>query len=277
MSAVLPVSRWQARLELEFSQRLDRTIISHRRHEGPLVVQKPFYPEGGSCHVYLIHPPGGVVGGDHLALNVTVTPQAHALLTTPAANKFYRSAGHIADVVQHFYVDDAVLEWLPQENILFNHSHVNMRTRVELGTNARYLGWEVQCLGRPASHEVFNHGCLRQHLELWQNHKPLFIDRSMMNGESELMQAPWGLAGYSVMGTFVVFPAGEQELELARAVLNRTSAALRVGATLIGKVLVCRGLAHQAEPLRQLFIDVWSKLRPAVINKDACPPRIWNT
>ena len=57
---------WKAKLELGFKGREDKTYVSHRKHLGPLVIQKPFYPEGEVCHVYLIHPPGGIVGGDEL-------------------------------------------------------------------------------------------------------------------------------------------------------------------------------------------------------------------
>ena len=83
---------WVARLALRFEQRAGRTVLAHRSHEGPLAVQKPFYPEGDVCHVYLLHPPGGVVGGDRLTIEIEVASDAHAVITTPAAGKFYRSA-----------------------------------------------------------------------------------------------------------------------------------------------------------------------------------------
>ena len=49
------------------------TRLTTRAHRGPLVVQRPFYPEGpGVPHVYLLHPPGGIVGGDSLRVEVSV-------------------------------------------------------------------------------------------------------------------------------------------------------------------------------------------------------------
>src|SRR5262245_44590058 len=89
-------SGWRAELDLEFAARDGKTVLARRRHLGPLVVQRPFHPEGGVCHLYLIHPPGGIVGGDHLSCRIAVAPAAQALLTTPAATKFYRSAGATA-------------------------------------------------------------------------------------------------------------------------------------------------------------------------------------
>ena len=43
-----------------------------RRHEGPFCIQRPFYPGDGACHVYLLHPPGGLAAGDELDLDVDV-------------------------------------------------------------------------------------------------------------------------------------------------------------------------------------------------------------
>ena len=88
---------WKAQLDLGFFQENHRTILRDRKHIGPLQIQKPFYPEDdGTCHLYLLHPPGGVVGGDQFEIRINVQSQARALITTPAAGKFYRSAGQDA-------------------------------------------------------------------------------------------------------------------------------------------------------------------------------------
>src|SRR6476620_11342443 len=110
---------WEAALDLEFAARGARTILARRASIGPLVVQRPFYPEGDVAHVYLVHPPGGVVGGDQLRLNVLAREGAHALITTPAATKFYRSDGRVAHQRQEIVADAASIEWLPQETIVF--------------------------------------------------------------------------------------------------------------------------------------------------------------
>jgi urease accessory protein len=144
-------SGWAAELALRFAVRGERgrTELVGRRHVGPLRVQRPFHPEpSGACHVYVLHPPGGVVGGDQLALDVSVESGAHALLTTPAAAKLYRSAGPCARVQQALRVGEgARLEWLPHENIAFSAANAELTTRVELEQGARFLGWVVLCLG----------------------------------------------------------------------------------------------------------------------------------
>ena len=150
-------TEWRAQLDLEFSKSNNRTILSHRKHFGPLQVQKPFYPEtNGTCHVYILHPPGGVVGGDRLNISVDVNSNAHALITTPAAGKFYRSAGPIAVQKQIIKVaPKAILEWFPSENILFSGSKAQIETKVELAHDSHFVGWEISCLGRPASEMFF--------------------------------------------------------------------------------------------------------------------------
>src|SRR5690606_30424398 len=120
LAIIEPDDGWRAELALRFELRGPRTVLAGRRHYGPLRVQRPFYPEGAPCHTYVLHPPGGVVGGDRLHMDIRLEPGSHALLTMPGATKFYRSAGATSLLQQHFHVgEDAVLEWLPQDNILF--------------------------------------------------------------------------------------------------------------------------------------------------------------
>jgi urease accessory protein len=150
---------WQARIELGFARRADRTVLAHKRQLGPLAVQRPFYPEGGPCHTYLLHPPGGIVGGDSLEIEALVGVGAHALVTTPGASKLYRSVGASAHQTQCLRVaGGGTLEWLPQETIFFPGAKARMCTRVDLEPNARFIGWELYSLGRPAVGERFASG-----------------------------------------------------------------------------------------------------------------------
>ncbi|MCF6323906.1 MAG: urease accessory protein UreD [Gammaproteobacteria bacterium] len=281
MSAILQSSSWQASLALRFAQRARRTALVHRKHVGPLRVQSPFYPEGEVCHVYLLHPPGGVVGGDQLHINVEVEEGAHALLTTPASGKFYRSNGLIALQQQNLTVQkDATLEWLPQDTILFSNSHVQMNTRVELEAGARFIGWEMLCLGRPASDELYESGLCRQTFELWREGEPLFIERARFDGSQAFMQHAWGMQGYTVSATLVATNADTEVLKAAREVELGVDANDNNGllsCTLMGDLLVCRLLAYQGETARLTFSRVWQKIRPLLIGREASVPRIWNT
>lgn len=266
---------WHARLELGFGARGPRTVLTHRRHVGPLLVQRPFYPEGGICHVYLVHPPGGIVGGDALELAVQVEPQAHALLTTPAATRFYRAGPHPrATLDQHFDVRGATLEWLPQEAIVFEGAKARSRTRVNLVDDARFLGWEIACLGRPVIAEGFQAGELWQDFLLYRNGEPLLLDRLRLAGGSPSLQASWGLDGAQALGTLLMYPAYQADLDTLRATPTGEA---RVALTLVDGVLLCRAVAMQAESIRQLFTALWLQLRQPLLGHLAVAPRIWAT
>ena len=277
--------QWQASLELVFTVKNKKTILSKNRHFGPLMVQKPFYPESPKvCHVYLLHPPGGVVHGDQLKIDVTIEPSAHALITTPAAGKFYRSNGQFASLTQTLQVEDsALLEWLPQETLLFNASKVHLKTLITLSKNARFIGWEMLCLGRKASAEPYIAGECRQHFELWRDNKPLFIERCQIEGRASMLKEKWGMDHWPLTATLIATNCTKTQLKAVQELFEQLSTAAQPGfrghisVTLKEDLLICRFLGEQAEHARYCFIEVWKLIRPAVMKQDAQIPRIWNT
>jgi urease accessory protein len=312
--ALLGREGWEASLDLEFAARGARTILARRASVGPLVVQRPFYPEGGVAHVYLVHPPGGVVGGDRLQLNVVAKDGAHALLTTPAATKFYRSDGRVARQRQEITADAANVEWLPQETIVFPDARASIATCVRLGERARFIGWEVACYGRPASALPFGAGQVRQDFEVWVNGAPRVLDHLRLDGAGEAMRAGFGLAGHPVLGTMFAYPANDALLNAARAAMDdprdtsgpsgeasrvaplephgyvrgeslaasgsmadAPSGVLTSACSLVDGVLVCRAVGAQADAVRALFVRIWQQLRPSMMARAAVAPRIWAT
>lgn len=266
--------RWQAELRLQFAAAHDsRTRLVRRSHRGPLVIQRPFHPEGDPCHAYIVHPPGGVVGGDELRIDVQVDPGAHALVTTPAATKFYRCESRPSLQTQELRAAGATLEWLPQENIFYRGAATRTATRVHIDARSRFIGWEIACLGLPARGEHFDAGELRLDFELWKS-APVFIDRLRLTGESPARGAVWGLAGCEALGTMLATPADAAQVDAIRALLADRS---RASVTCVDGVLVLRALDAQAEPIRRLFIEAWRILRPLVLGREAVPPRIWST
>ena len=270
---------WEARLDLGFETRGTRTILAHRRHVGPLQVQRPFYPDGErACHVYILHPPGGVVGGDSLVINAQVECGAHALLTTPAAGKLYRSDGANAQLSQELNIaDGAWLEWLPQETIAFDGARADSITRVALTGEAGFIGWEILCLGRPASDETYLHGEFVQRFEVWRDGAPLWWERNALVGGASVLRAPWGLAGRSVVATLVAVGRVPSALPALRELLNTEHGDGEFAVSQMRDVLVCRYLGNSAEQVRTGFTEAWRLLRPALWGVEAVPPRIWST
>lgn len=262
---------WHASLALGFEQRHERTRLVRRSHVGPMMVQRPFHPEGAPCHAYVLHPPGGVVGGDLLDLQVSIGPHAHALITTPGATKFYRSDGRCATLRQVCTLaPGASLEWLAQDTIHFDGAHSRLHTRFVLDEGARLIAWEVQCLGRPSAGERFDAGSLTARLDIMQGARPLLIEcLNLQAGQLER------LGGHALCAMMLVFPATDEVLGVIR---HRLSAFDGIaGATRLDQLLVLRLLANDNQTIRHALHACWYTVRPMVMGIDACPPRIWAT
>lgn len=266
---------WKARLTLGYEKRGDVTILAENSHVGPLRVQLPLYPEGEVCHTCILHPPGGVVAGDQLEVELTAGKGSHALLTTPGATKFYRSGGKTACQHQHLTVNGGVLEWFPQDNIIFPGAIADISTRIHLNNNARFIGWEVLCLGLPTRKELLSEGSLVSRLSLYRNDQPVFLERLAIVGVKDLT-SPAGLRGHPVVATFIASGADVSLLEDLRE-LQQSDQSNLLGFTLVDDLLIGRYLGDSTFEAREVFQKAWSRLRPALLGRPACPPRIWST
>jgi urease accessory protein len=269
---------WRAELELGFERRGTRTALAARRHDGPLVVQKPFYPEGEEvCHAIVVHPPGGIAGGDELEVSANVGAGGRALLTTPGAGKWYRSAGPWARQRLVFEArDGACLEWLPQESIVFDGALAELTTDIRLHGDARYFGWEVLCFGRTGSGERFARGECRLRTELRRDGRLLWLEQARIEAGGLRMTSDAGLAGRPVCGTFAV-SAPEITDEAIVACRERAPASGEAAVTRLAGVLLARYRGDSSESARRYFAEIWSLLRPLLAGRGAVEPRIWRT
>lgn len=263
---------WLGELTLGFEQRSGRTLLTTRRHRGPLRVQRAFYPEADFPHVYLLHPPGGVVGGDRLNLSVALAPGSHALLTMPGATKFYRSGGETARLRQRFVLyKDSILEWLPQDTLFFNGANAFIKNEFILAPGARLLAFETLCFGRPAAGEVFTQGEVDASMRVYLPGADGLFERLRINsGRLEK------LGGFPLSATFVASPVNELMLGDVRLLLEQC-ALPAAGATLMDGLLVVRALDNDNQRLQALLHRIWACLRPSMLGLEAIAPRIWAT
>jgi len=272
-------SAWQAHLRLGFALHDGVSRLVERTHSGPLRVQKPLYPEGdGVCHAIIIHPPGGVVGGDQLAVHATAGEGAHALLTSPGAAKWYRANGHVSG--QHVVLragSGAAIEWLPQESIFFDQACVRLRHEVELAADASYIGCDIVCLGRSASGETFNTGSISQHVQIRRGGRLLWWEQGALAAGGALMASPLGLGGHTVCATLIAVGASAAPAVLAALREIAVPAGALFGATQMKSLVVVRLLCGDSEAARHAMLAAWQLLRPAMLGRAAVVPRIWNT
>lgn len=268
---------WLARLELELAFRGGASVVLRKRHQGPLRVQKPFYPEGAqTVHAILVHPPGGIRAGDRLEIEARLGPAAHAFLTSPGAAKWYRcndGDGPAQQSVRLSAGDGAALEWMPQETIYFDGARAQQRHIVHLGVGARYIGCEVMCFGRQASGERFERGQLRLHSEIWSAGQLLWYEQARLDAGSAALAGPFGLDGETVCATLTaVGPALPAALQTQIRALDPLLAASQ-----LKSVFIARLLCSDSEHARRVMTRAWQLLRPHLLGRPPLLPRIWAT
>lgn len=290
MSSVFDMStqtqrHWPAYLSLGFDKPGDKTRMKQMEFQGPLRVQRPFYPESDVCHVYLLHPPGGLVSGDDLSIQIQCQPQSHALITTPSAGKIYKADSNGIEQKQHvdIEVDKAVCEWMPMETIVFDGAHGKLTTQVNLFGDAKFVGLDVFCLGRPKSHLPFMQGSVEQRLSIYQDGKPLLLERQYLAADDPLLTAVSGFNGNLVSGTLTVVGLIDAQCmvnvirehfsadTISASCKNTLSVTYRMG------VLIVRYLGECSEQAQQQLRTCWQLIRPELLARPACMPRIWYT
>jgi urease accessory protein len=317
LSALAAAAGWRGHLALRYWRDGQRTVALDR-HEGPLRVLQRLYPEGDAiCHHVLVHPPGGVAGGDSLLLQADLAQGTHAVITTPGATRFYRSGGRTSLQQSRLRLaDGARAEWLPLENLAFSGCEAENRTEVELAPGAEMLGWDVLALGLPASGAAFETGCFTQHLALHLSqaqelqctpptptsdfapepaahpshrpelHRALWLERGRVDAQDHrLLDSPLGWGGRRVLGT-AWWAAGQPLGTQRRQALLDAARDCPEGAGLEGwtgvtsplpHVVVARVLASRVEPAMQWLSAVRATWRRTGWGLDAHPPRIWRT
>lgn len=273
---------WHAHLDLRYRRDASQRTVLQHAHSGPLRILKSLYPEGeGICHNVIVHPPGGLVGGDVLDVTVHAGAGAHALISTPGATRFYRSDGPTAtQQVALTLAPGARLEWLPLEAIAYPGCQAHNLLRTHLAEGAELIAWDVCALGLPTAGQPFDRGSLTQHLEM----PGLWLERSRIDAaDTRLLESPLGLNGQRCLGTLwlacgtpLTRERREALLQTVREVLDAGHEGVQAGATCPNpQMLVLRAVAPLVEPLMALFQRVWAVLRTEAWGLTSVPPRIW--
>ncbi|MCM1982837.1 urease accessory protein UreD [Lyngbya confervoides] len=272
------MTQWQGCVKLNYAVDHQQTHLRSAYSRAPLRIQRPFYPESPQvCHSVLVHTAGGMVGGDRLDLDVTLQPQAHTLLTTSAAGKVYRTQGQtVQQSLRVTLEEQSILEWLPQETIVFEGAQFDQQTHVDLGSGALWVGMDLFRFGRTARGEGFTTGHWRSRTEVWQQGHPLWIDRAQFS--PAMVQSPTVLANYCVMGSLAVVGtvfAKEAINQIREACLPQLPVDHQIGMTRLQAGVICRYLGHSTHQGRSYFLKIWENLRQSYAGRGICIPRVW--
>ena len=284
-------SAWNAELSLQFGRTARGTVLQRADHQGPLYVQKAFYPEGPDlAQVYLLHPPGGLVSGDRLQITVKCCDDSHALQTTPGAGRVYRARPdralqHQINILNVGY--GSSIEWLPLETILYPDACTRLDTHVNLADDARFIGWEITSLGMPNQNLPFATGNLSQTLQITRNERILLRERLQIDdGSRALLNGSAGLRGNPVNGLMVAGPFAMPDKQTTEPLIDALIQQLRqivdecdalAAVSLTGEFMTIRYLGNQTDQAMKLFIRCWQAIRPQLLGREACEPRIWAT
>lgn len=273
---------WKALLHLQFARHEDRTVLVDRRHSGPLLIQKPLYPEGNSvCHAVMIHPPGGVAANDEITVEAELGKFSKAVIANPAATKWYKTGESIARQDTRIKLEQAAtLEWLPCENIFFNAACAELSFELFLGLDACAIGWEVHVLGREAHGENWDEGAIMLRSQI-RNHLGALIwaEQNIVDPCSPTRVAAQGLYGYKVFGSLWATSPDctriwAEELAPELPFTNE----IKAGVTCVAhNLLIVRILSRRIEPVRQLMMLVWRRLRQKTVGLAPMPLRLWST
>jgi urease accessory protein len=288
-----PKNSWFASLSLEFTLTPNGTQLTRTERNGPLTVQKAFYPEGRDCaHIYLLHPPAGIVSGDELRIQIQVNEKSHSLVTTPGASRFYRAREDItigdSKQIQHceFFIKSmARCENFPLETIVYEGADGFNTVDVHLQKDSDYLGWDITCLGLPHSDDLFKNGRYTQLNRVYCEDKLIYHDRVGIHPNNQIHQHVAGLNNHSVFATFMAYSSAEKFTDIEKRTLItklrdcmvKADAEHKVSVTQIRQLLIMRYLGEHAEECKNLFIQLWQILRPLYLNKEANIPRVWHT
>lgn len=278
---------WQGHLQLTYRHNHGKTQAIQHQGTAPLKVQRSFYPEDEAiCHNTILHTAGGIVGGDRLGIDIDLQPESRAVITTAAAGKIYGTNGTLASqhIVQNIG-DNACLEWVPQETIIFNHAIFHQHLRVNLAPTGSWLGWEINRFGRTARGERFTDGEWRSATEVYRQGKPIWIDRQILNGD-EMVDSPHSLARHPIIGSLAWIGSGV--FDLSTATFHDLSKDLviearslfggepsKIGVTRLTQGLLCRYRGDSTAEVRQWFTAVWHLLRHSFLQSPPIHLRVW--
>ncbi|WP_191601173.1 urease accessory protein UreD [Marinomonas algicola] len=288
-------AHWHAFLTMGFAQTRRGVALKTCEHKGPLYVQKPFYPEGQDrAHIYLLHPPGGLVSGDRLTITSNQQDDTNVLITTPGAGRVYKARADKSlqhQVVQLNIGEHSQLEWLPQETLLYPEAQTKLDTHINLAEGAKFIGWEVTCFGLTASEQPFEQGQVSQCIQIKRHQRLVLKERLFINDTNRhLLTSASGLRQHTVNGFMVAGPfADENEekkgvdkeptalIELLRQASNKYDQQGVTGISFVSGFIVIRLLGPDSEQAKRAFTQYWTLIRPALLGIPVCQPRIWAT
>ena len=277
-SATRPLARFDTRSEIGFAG--SDSALTTLRQQSPIRFLRPRPGIGDPVTGVLVNTAGGIVGGDRLAVEITVRDNAKVLVTGQAAEKIYRSSGETADLAVAINCGNgAGMEFLPQGTILYDGARLCRHTRLRVDADSQLIFGEILYFGRTAMGETFTHGVIDDRTELEWAGRRTWVDALRLDGcSANAMGSSGGLGGAVCAAMLVVVtPSPSRLLDALRSVLvNGGGDGFRTATGVFdGGPLVARWLGDDAMALRRSYAEAWCYLRAELLGRPSQMPLIW--
>jgi urease accessory protein len=233
--------------------------------------------DGQACReAVFLNTAGGVAGGDRLSFGLSASGDARFTGTTQASERIYRAIDAAGEVEMRIEAaDEATLQWLPQETILFDGGRLNRSTHIHVNGTARLIAMDWLILGRAASGETVRHGAFRDDWRVWRDGRLVWADAFRLTGDiAALVHRPSLLAGHTAIATILYAAANAPaNLDRARAILG--GLACKAGATIVNGLMICRFAAKAAAELRRAVTEFLRAFRDGLEGFAPALPKVW--
>lgn len=261
-------------LKLDYAKRDDRTIISHAYFTTPWKLLPPIYlDDTGAAYTLLVNPSGGLVGGDHLSIDMNVEQDAHVLISAPSANRVYRTEGKVSE--QHVNITvgpGAVLEWFPEHTIPFAGSRFRQTLQATLAPGATLLLWDAVASGRIARGERWAFTDLENDIRIMMASGSTLFERYVLDPSADLGRVGLAEEWNYVASLYVVNDSTPSEvwngLESKIATILDARPGEVLGGVSVGPVpgLAVKILARTAPDLNAILDALWAAVREGLLN-----------
>lgn len=256
-------------LDLQYRREGLRTILATSRCSTPWHLFPPAYLDDSGCaFTSLVNPSGGFVAGDHLSIHAALEEGAHVVMSTPSANRVYRSLGEESrQFVTISVAPGALVEWFPEVTIPFAGSRFAQTMVITLAKGATALIWDSLASGRVARGERWAFSSLRNEIHVTTASGARLLERYDVRPEQD-SDSLGLLSAYDYVASFFVV-SDAIDPERWPAVRDRVSGILgSLGPDLLGGVteppvpgLAVKLVARSAEVLGRARELVWEATR----------------
>ena len=193
-------------IRLHFAKSKDKTILRESYSHVPLQVMRPIEDDFGGLQIFMLSPTGGVVQGDHYAINIHLEPGTHALVTTIAANKVYKMPDGLAQQTINITVGEgAILEFVPDALILFKDSELEQTIHITLEKDALCIFQDSVMGGRIARGEILQFRRYFNLIEVYDERGLLLYDRTDYRPQPDNINQLGLLDGFGIWGSWYAF------------------------------------------------------------------------